>query len=106
MLYFDIYLILYLNVIKFRKNVELKAVENILISDVTVDILKSNSWQVIVTVFFDHFHEKNISLNEPIHIICTLENLYSNHREFSNLNVINNHANATVILHVPFVSMD
>lgn len=75
-----------------------------LVSEVTADVYKkSQSWQIAVTVFFETFGDKNTVINKPTSITCKLEQ-YLNESIFTNLQVRNNLANATVILDVPHVS--
>ncbi|XP_011498870.1 PREDICTED: beta-mannosidase [Ceratosolen solmsi marchali] len=88
-------------IVIFRRNVEVEAVDDVLVSEVTVDIFKQSSWKIVVTAFVDHFHDKRTEVDKPIHIICMLEDKHLNDSVFTNLKVINNRANASVMLNVP-----
>lgn len=80
--------------------------QNALVSEVTADVhKKSNLWQIVITVFFQTFGEKNTVINKLTEINCKLEELFLNNSLFTNLKVTNNHANATVILDIPDVNI-
>ena len=85
---------------------EIQPINEILVSDVTAHVFKKNNlWQVLVTVFFQTFKEKNININKVIHVTCILDGKYSKDIKLTNLIIRNNHANTTVILNIPLVSM-
>ncbi|XP_058792427.1 beta-mannosidase [Phymastichus coffea] len=84
------------------KDVELKPVQNILISEITTDVVKKNNlFEVVVTVYFQMFGENITDISETIHVKCTLDEKYSNGSYFNNLKFINNHAKAIVLLNIP-----
>lgn len=85
---------------------ELEAIENTLVSEITTDVTKKNkSWQIVVVVFFETFGKKDEPMKASTHITCSINEKNITSSTMTHLQIKNNKANATIVLDVPFVSM-
>ncbi|KAJ8675359.1 hypothetical protein QAD02_011145 [Eretmocerus hayati] len=82
------------------KSVEIQQVDKVLLSQVSADVLKgSDSWEIVVSVFFESFEKSGTDFTQKVHINCKLQQFHIE-KSFE-LSFKNNLAKESVILKVP-----